>query len=266
MVDAVVAFVGLGVGLRAVAEPIERPALEPVVLQKSYYIDDIYDAVIGRPGRAFARSAPRSSTTKVIDGAVNGVARLARRRGGEACAGSRPDSCGSTRWASSLGTVALLGLHVCEGRVVTHDTAFPFLTVLVLLPAGAALAVALVPASLGERRSASPWTPSGMAASLATLALAITIAVRYHAGNGSYRLVSQHVGPSRSGISWHLGVDGISVFLVLMSALLFPLALRGRARRRRGPGPSWPGCCCSRRGAWGASSRSTSSCSSCSSS
>ncbi len=34
---------------------------------------------------------------------------------------------------------------------MTHDTAFPFLTVLVLLPAGAAVVAALVPASLGER-------------------------------------------------------------------------------------------------------------------
>ena len=34
----------------------------------------------------------------------------------------------------------------------TADTAFPFLTVLVLLPAGAALVTAFVPSSLGEAR------------------------------------------------------------------------------------------------------------------
>ena len=37
---------------------------------------------------------------------------------------------------------------------MTHDTAFPFLTVLVLLPAGAALAVALIPAVAGRARPA----------------------------------------------------------------------------------------------------------------
>ena len=37
---------------------------------------------------------------------------------------------------------------------MTHDTAFPFLTVLVLLPAGAALVAALVPA-LDRRACAS---------------------------------------------------------------------------------------------------------------
>jgi NADH-quinone oxidoreductase subunit M len=115
---------------------------------------------------------------------------------------------------------------------MTHDTAFPFLTVLVLLPAGAALAVALIPAALGERVQRVAVTVVGGAGSLATLALAVTIAVRYHAGNGGYRLVSQHVWAQSLGISWHLGVDGISVFLILMAALLFPLAMvAGKAPR-----------------------------------
>jgi NADH-quinone oxidoreductase subunit M len=108
---------------------------------------------------------------------------------------------------------------------MTHDTAFPFLTVLVLLPAGAALAVALVPRRIGERAQRVVVYSLGLAGSLATLALAVTIAVRYHAGNGGYRLVSQHVWAQSLGISWHLGVDGISVFLLLMAALLFPLAM-----------------------------------------
>ncbi len=108
---------------------------------------------------------------------------------------------------------------------MTYDGAFPFLTVLVLLPAGAALAVALVPASVERAPSAPRCTGSAWRPACATLALAITIAVRYQAGNGGYRLVSQHVWASSLGISWHLGVDGISVFLILMAAILFPLAI-----------------------------------------
>ncbi len=116
---------------------------------------------------------------------------------------------------------------------MTHDTAFPFLTVLVLLPAGAAIAVALIPASLGERVQRRAVFSVGLGASIATLALAVTIAVRYRAGNGGYRLVSQHVWAQGLGISWHLGVDGISVFLLLMAALLFPLAMvAGKAPAR----------------------------------
>ena len=123
------------------------------------------------------------------------------------------------------------GLHADEG-VVTHDSAFPFLTVLVLLPAGAALVAALVPKTLGEKRQRLVVEIVGLAATVATLALAITIAVRYQAGNGSYRLVSDHQWAPTLGIGWHLGVDGISVFLLLMSAVLFPLVLlAGREKR-----------------------------------
>ena len=115
---------------------------------------------------------------------------------------------------------------------MTTDHAFPFLTVLVLLPAAAAAVAAAVPASIGERaqRLAVMWI--GVAAMTADLALAVTVALRYQAGNGGFRLVSQHVWAASLGISWHLGVDGISVFLVLMAAVLFPLALlAGRVER-----------------------------------
>ncbi|HUI03659.1 MAG TPA: NADH-quinone oxidoreductase subunit M [Acidimicrobiales bacterium] len=108
---------------------------------------------------------------------------------------------------------------------MTHDNAFPFLTVLVLLPAGASVVSALVPGALGETRQRRLVYGVGLGATLATLALAVTVAVRYRAGDGGFRLVSQHVWAPSLGISWHLGVDGISVFLVLMTTLLFPLAL-----------------------------------------
>ncbi|HZU78904.1 MAG TPA: NADH-quinone oxidoreductase subunit M [Acidimicrobiales bacterium] len=120
---------------------------------------------------------------------------------------------------------------------MTHDTAFPFLTVLVLLPAGGAVVAALVPRTLGAtlQRRLVDWI--GILATLATLALAVTIAVRYQAGDGGFRLVSRHVWAANLGISWHLGVDGISLFLLLMATLLFPLVLfagrEGGDRRNR---------------------------------
>jgi NADH-quinone oxidoreductase subunit L len=57
------------------------PALEPVVLRRAYFLDDVYDALIGRPGQAFARFCATVVDTKIIDGAVNGVGRLARFTG-----------------------------------------------------------------------------------------------------------------------------------------------------------------------------------------
>jgi NADH-quinone oxidoreductase subunit L len=82
IVDSVVALVGLGVAFSLWSRRVERPALEPAVLQRAYYLDDIYDAVIARPGLAFAKFCATVIEVKVIDGAVNGVARLTRAAGG----------------------------------------------------------------------------------------------------------------------------------------------------------------------------------------
>jgi NADH-quinone oxidoreductase subunit M len=105
------------------------------------------------------------------------------------------------------------------------QTDFPYLTTLVLLPAIAAVLAALVPASLGERRQRIAVEVIGLAGTVATLAVAIAITIGFHVGNGGYQFSSHHVWASTLGVSWHLGIDGISLFLVLMTAILFPLAL-----------------------------------------
>lgn len=108
---------------------------------------------------------------------------------------------------------------------------FPFLTFLVLLPVGAAVVAAAVPKSLGERRQRLAVEVVGAVGTLATLALAVTVLVRFREVPG-YQMISQHVWAPTLGISWHLGVDGISVFLIVMSAVLFPLAMFGARVRR----------------------------------
>ena len=112
---------------------------------------------------------------------------------------------------------------------------FPYLTVLVLLPAGGALATALM---VRVRREVTEIL--GIAVALATLAFAIAIAVLLHTDNGGYQFVSQHVWAPSIGVSWFVGVDGISVFLVLLAAVLFPIALAGaRARTDARPFVAW---------------------------
>jgi NADH-quinone oxidoreductase subunit L len=82
IVDSVVAIAGLAVAFPLWSRRPSVPALEPVVLQRAYFLDDVYDAVIGRPGQAFATFCATVIDTKVIDGAVNGVGRLARSAAG----------------------------------------------------------------------------------------------------------------------------------------------------------------------------------------
>ena len=52
------------------------------------------------------------------------------------------------------------------------------------------------------------------------------VAVRHR--RAGFQFVSQaHVDRATWGISWHLGVDGISLFLVVLTGVLFPLAILG---------------------------------------
>ncbi|HXX90602.1 MAG TPA: NADH-quinone oxidoreductase subunit L [Acidimicrobiales bacterium] len=80
IVDATMAVIGIAVAMRLWLPRPEIPALEPAVLRRSYFIDDVYDRVIGLPGQALARLSAVGDV-KVIDGAVNGLARAARAGG-----------------------------------------------------------------------------------------------------------------------------------------------------------------------------------------
>jgi NADH-quinone oxidoreductase subunit M len=98
--------------------------------------------------------------------------------------------------------------------------AFPYLIVIVLIPAGAAVVVGCLPA--GSRRAIQAV---GALATLATLGFAAAMTVAFRTGDGHYQMVIAYPWIHQLGISFTLGVDGISLFLVLLSAVLFPIAL-----------------------------------------
>jgi len=106
---------------------------------------------------------------------------------------------------------------------------FPFLTVLVLVPAVGAAVVALIPTSLVAKHF---HEAIGALVAVFTLILAVVIAGQFKTGFGGYQLLSDHVWAKDLGIHWSLGIDGISLFLVLMTALLFPLAIIGAHSHR----------------------------------
>ncbi len=106
-------------------------------------------------------------------------------------------------------------------------THFPYLDVLVLLPAGASVAVAALPKSLAKVARAL-----ALAGSVATLIVAAAMAAAFHVGPGGFQMVSRHSWIRPFGISWYVGVDGISLLLVLLTALVFPVALGGAGERR----------------------------------
>ncbi len=81
IVDAVIAVAGVFVGLRLWMAKSERPPLEGDFLRHSWYINELYDTVFGRPSERLAAFSATVIDPKVIDGGVNGVATLVRRSG-----------------------------------------------------------------------------------------------------------------------------------------------------------------------------------------
>ncbi len=105
--------------------------------------------------------------------------------------------------------------------------AFPYLTTLILLPAGAALLTLFIP-----RQARGAIRMVGIAASLGVLGIAAAVLDLFKTHDGGYQMVSTHPWLSSLGISWNLGVDGISLFLMLLTAFLFVVALVGANEAR----------------------------------
>lgn len=100
---------------------------------------------------------------------------------------------------------------------------FPILDVIIFLPLGAALAVALLPPAAAKDLA----RPLALGAGTLELALAIWMVIAFKTGNAhaGFQFTSRQSWIGALGISWYVGVDGISLFLVAMTALLFPLAM-----------------------------------------
>ena len=97
---------------------------------------------------------------------------------------------------------------------------FPILSLLVLVPLAGGLLVLL----LGRGRDALA-RQLALVVSLATFALSLALWVRFDAASGGYQFVEQHRWLPDFGISYHLGIDGISLWLVILTTFLTPISL-----------------------------------------
>ncbi|MEV0988481.1 NADH-quinone oxidoreductase subunit M [Streptomyces sp. NPDC049949] len=97
---------------------------------------------------------------------------------------------------------------------------FPLLTVTAAVPAVGAVLTAAVPAA---RRTAAKWL--ALLFSLATLALAVLVAVRFEPGGARYQLTESRAWIADFGVRYELGVDGIGVALIALTALLIPFII-----------------------------------------
>ena len=114
----------------------------------------------------------------------------------------------------------MTGAFTLPGIVAESSSSFPVLPILVLLPAIGAVVVA----SLASQRSDIFKKVAVAVTSLNTI-LALWMLVEFQVGTPGYQFETEHTWIEAFGISFHFGVDGISLFLVVMTALLFPIAL-----------------------------------------
>jgi len=98
----------------------------------------------------------------------------------------------------------------------------PILTLLVLVPALGAGLVALLPKGRDD-----VVARVGLGIALLVGLLSLILLFEFDTGDGGFQFVSAHPWIESFGISWKLGVDGISLFLVVLSGILFPLAIAG---------------------------------------
>ncbi|WP_227999826.1 NADH-quinone oxidoreductase subunit M [Nocardia australiensis] len=99
-------------------------------------------------------------------------------------------------------------------------TDFPWLTLLWVLPAVGGLAVLLLPAA---QRTMARCLAFGI--SIAVLVIGIVLAVRFEPGGAQYQFVENHEWIPAFGAGYTLGLDGIALVLVLLTAALIPLLL-----------------------------------------
>ncbi|CAN5734912.1 NADH-quinone oxidoreductase subunit M [soil metagenome] len=100
------------------------------------------------------------------------------------------------------------------------DTTFPLLSAAIVLPALGGVAVALTP-----RRRPELAKLVALLFAVGTGAVALGTLFSFDTTDAGFQLTEHQPWIGALGISWTLGIDGISLFLVLLTGLLFPIAM-----------------------------------------
>ncbi|MFZ9776611.1 MAG: NADH-quinone oxidoreductase subunit M, partial [Ilumatobacteraceae bacterium] len=124
----------------------------------------------------------------------------------------------------ALGVVRVAGMVgvMIVAASTTSALDFPILSSLVLVPLVGAVAVLFF-----ERLRAEWGKLAALTSSVATGALSLWVLQAFDSADSGFQFVSQHEWIGQWGISWHLGIDGISLFLVVLTGVLFPLVIAG---------------------------------------
>ena len=102
-----------------------------------------------------------------------------------------------------------------------HNIGFPVIALLVLLPTAGAIVVAMLPK--GRSELLMPIT-----AAISVLPLAVSLFVLWEfsvAGAADFQFTESVNWYEPWGIGWNVGIDGISLLLIVLTAFLFPISI-----------------------------------------
>ncbi|HTT57153.1 MAG TPA: NADH-quinone oxidoreductase subunit M [Opitutaceae bacterium] len=107
---------------------------------------------------------------------------------------------------------------------------FPWLSVIIFTPWAGALVLVWL-----RRLGPTASRRLALAFSLSTLGLGLAALAAFHPADPAYQLVERHRWIPALNVEYHLGLDGMSLLLVLLTGLVAPAALLASWRQERAP-------------------------------
>ncbi len=185
------------------------------LLLNKYYVDEIYDAAIVQPIKlASDEGLWKRVDVQVIDGAVNGV-------GGSVERHQPADAAAADRVAAHVCGVAPARGGAGSGLLPLAMT-FPILSSLVALPIVGALLLLLI---RDDEANEPLIRKAALVVSLLVFAETLLLWSRFVPSSADFQFVERYAWIPAFGIDYAIGVDGISLLLVVLTGFLTPLAL-----------------------------------------
>src|SRR5712691_746618 len=109
-------------------------------------------------------------------------------------------------------------------------TSFPWLTFFGAIPLAGALVIAIIPAAGSDDKSARAARDLlskqiALVASLVTLGLTVAMAVKFSPNGARFQFVQVYQWIPQFGVHYAVGVDGIALVLIGMTAVLMPVVI-----------------------------------------
>ena len=252
-ISVLIGFAGIGLGWLIFQK---RPLMEmPRILENKYYVDEIYDAALIHP----IEGASREGLWKIFDmGVIDGFFHAIGEAVIEAGRLARYLQAGFVRGYAAIilvGALILIGLFAwmgfpgirflecgglaplwsrssvdnkaASGRRTPGDASNEFmshlLTILILLPVAGALA--LVGYSFVSSRKEEHYRWIALIVTVATFAVSLLLLRGVGASGAEFRFEENVSWIGSIGARYHVAVDGISLWLVLLTTLLMPIAV-----------------------------------------